>query len=317
MIFDGVSLFLWQISEIFTTGNQVADLESFSDAVSRLKLDGVYIKVADGALPYNLTRRTQAQWEDTGLCALMEKISHSGLAKIGWHYLYGRQPEKEAERALERINRLGLQGYILDVEQEYKTAGVKAAEIFMKRLRAGSSIPLALCSYRFPSLHREFPWQTFASWLDADKGDCHMPQVYWVGDRRVNGPGLQLQRCHTELKALKALPLVPIGGLYSQSVNGQLWRPSRVQIQNFVQEARLLKCPGVSWWSWDSLTKAEGPPELAGSKEGWWREIQQAAALWKGELTEEKITLETRVKQLEKEARFHGWKLEDWGGEAG
>jgi hypothetical protein len=314
MIFDGVSLFLWQLGEIFKTQDPAVDLERFSESVSSLKLGGVYVKVADGAVPFNLTRRTQAQWQDSGLRAMLEQISRCELAKIGWHYLYGREPEKEAERALERINRLGLQGYILDVEQEYKTAGSKAAELFMKRLRAGSSIPLALCSYRFPSLHRDFPWQTFASWLDADKGDCHMPQVYWVGDRRENGPGLQLQRCHTELMAVKALPLVPIGGLYSQSVNGQPWQPSRVQIQNFVQTARLLKCPGLSWWSWDSVSKADGPAAMSGTKVGWWQEIQQAAALWKGELTEEKITLEIRVKQLETQAKLHGWMIEQEGG---
>ncbi len=317
MIFDGVSLFLWQIGEVFKTENQSADLESFAEVVNQLKVAGVYVKVADGALPYNLSRRTLAQWEDTGLCTLMEQMSRCGLPRIGWHYLYGRQPEKEAERALERINRLGLQGYILDVEQEYKTAGVKAADIFMKKIRAGSNIPLALCSYRFPSLHREFPWQTFASWLDADKGDCHMPQVYWVGDRREYGPGLQLQRCHTELIAIKALPLIPIGGLYSQSVNGQPWQPAKVQIRNFVQEARRLKCPGVSWWSWDSVTKADGPAGMTGSKVGWWQEIQQAAALWRAELTEEKITLETRVKQLETQAKLHGWTIDQEGGYTG
>jgi hypothetical protein len=310
MIFDGVSLFLWQMGAVFKTEDQSQDLEYFSALLRQLKLGGLYVKVADGPLPYNLNRRTQAQWVDSGLCALLDQISRCGLAKIGWHYLYGREPEKEADRALERIQRLGLQGYILDVEQEYKTAGSKAAEVFMKRLRTGSSVPLALCSYRFPLLHREFPWQTFASWLDADKGDCHMPQVYWVGDRRENGPGLQLQRCHTELLAVKALPLIPVGGLYAQTVNGQLWQPSRVQMRNFVQTARSLKCRGLSWWSWDSLTKAEGLAEMALSKDGWWREIQQTVELWNGELTEEKITLESRVMQLEAEARRHGWCIQ-------
>jgi hypothetical protein len=309
MIFQGNSMFLWQLSAGMNEENQETALQQLAGQLTDLKLNTLFVKVADGAVPYNLQRQAEGQWDDSALFALMQSMAAGGKPKIGWQYLYGREPEREAERALERIERLGLQGYILDAEQEYKRAGASAAEKFMKRLRAGSNIPLALCSYRFPTLHKEFPWQAFLAWMDAAKGDCHMPQVYWVGDSRENGPVLQLERCRKELQALKDLPLLPIGGLYTQTVNNVLWQPTVKQINAFTQTARSLACPGLGWWSWDAVCKLDGQPDAAGQL-GWWAAIRQAAENWvTGDSGTDSTSVETRLTALETQARLHGWAV--------
>ena len=63
---------------------------------------------------------------------------------------------------------------MIDVEREYKDAGKsKAAATFMNRLRAAlPHIPVALCSYRFPSYHPQIPWKVF-----LERCDLNMPQV--------------------------------------------------------------------------------------------------------------------------------------------
>ncbi|MBI9049293.1 MAG: hypothetical protein JEZ00_07735 [Anaerolineaceae bacterium] len=306
MSFSGMSIFLWQIANVLAKTDQAAFCKALKDAGCA----AVYVKVADGAVAYNLQRVSQNQWDDAALCALFTEMDAAGLKKIGWQYLYGRQPEKEAERAMERIQRFGLQGYVLDAEQEYKLMGADAANRFMQRLRAGSELPLALCSYRFPSLHAEFPWQAFLNCMDEEKGDCHMPQVYWVGDSRERGPGLQLQRSMKELQALKALPVVPIGSLYGQNVNGFNWLPTATQIENFAVTANELGCPGMGWWSWDSLVHLDGVPGNTVSQKGWWSALEKSAKYWQSSNEIPGPTLEERVSMLEEQARQHGWPIE-------
>jgi hypothetical protein len=306
MIFSGVSIFLWQIANVIPE----TDFFDFCKALKDAGFEAVYVKVADGAVAFNLQRVSANQWDDNALLSLFAAMDEVGLKKIGWQYLYGRQPEKEADRALERIQRFGLQGYVLDAEQEYKLMGAKAANKYMQRLRAGSDVPLALCSYRFPSLHAEFPWHAFLNWLSVEKGDCHMPQVYWVGDRRETGPSIQLQRTVKELQELKNLPVVPIGSLYGQNVNGFDWKPTAKQIANFSDGAKALGCPGLGWWSWDSLAHLDGLPGKGDNVLGWWTAIEKAASQWPGNGGTVALSLEERVSILEEQAVAHGWQIQ-------
>jgi hypothetical protein len=306
MVFSGMSIFLWQIANVLPEMN-------FSDFCTSLKdagFESVYVKVADGAVAYNLQRVSTNQWDDSKLLSLFSAMDDAGLKKIGWQYIYGRQPEKEADRALERIQRFGLQGYVLDAEQEYKLMGANAANKYMQRLRSGSKVPLALCSYRFPGLHTEFPWQAFLNWLESEKGDCHMPQVYWVGDRRETGPIIQLQRTVKELQALKMLPIVPIGSLYGQNVNGFDWKPTPKQIVNFSDGAKSLDCPGLGWWSWDSLAHLDGMPGKEESDLGWLPAIESVADQWQENSGHVEFSLEARVCMLEQQAVAHGWQIQ-------
>jgi hypothetical protein len=61
------------------------------------------------------------------------------------------------------VTELGLQGYIIDAEHEFKQpSGASAARTFMTELRKGlPNKPVALCSYRFPSYHPQFPMECF------------------------------------------------------------------------------------------------------------------------------------------------------------
>ena len=304
MIFQGNSMFLWQIGSIYKGEDLTQAWQTLMGQLKNLHIQALYVKVADGAVPYNLLRQEQGQWDDIALLDMLEALAAAGMPKIGWQYLYGREPEREAERALERIERLGLQGYILDAEQEYKRAGASAAEKFMKRLRAGSDVPLALCSYRFPTLHKDFPWQAFLAWMDSAHGDIHMPQMYWVGDARGDGPALQLTRCHKELSALKALQVLPIGGLYTQTVSNVLWQPTTVQMQAFAQAAMDLDCAGLGWWSWDAVCKLDAQNNL-----GWWQAIRDIAINWDGGSDAAQASLEERLAILENQAVLHGWSI--------
>ena len=72
--------------------------------------------------------------------------------------------------AIRRIRQFNLDGYVLDVEKEYKQAGKKAAaRRFMSQLRSAyPALPIALSSYRYPSLHPQVPWEGILGTLHAE-----------------------------------------------------------------------------------------------------------------------------------------------------
>jgi hypothetical protein len=233
-------------------------------------------KVSDGIYPYNRDGNTY-KGEDLILPAIYEALAAAGLPKIGWQYIYGHDPKKEAEVAAEQIKKYDLDGFIIDAESEYKKASkANAASIYMKRLLSlAPNTPLALCSYRFPVFHPSLPWATFLGFMSAEHGDVHMPQMYWEGDISPTAPQLQLTRCMSELKKLKDLPVFPVGPLYG--ANG--WYPSTVQIAQFSREAKADGCSGISWWSWDALVSTDAVRPGPG-KRGWWQTLIDESGDW-------------------------------------
>jgi hypothetical protein len=173
-------------------------------------------------------------------------LKAAGIECWGWGYCYGINPTGEADIALRRTHQFGLDGYFIDAEAEYKTAGARSkARLFIERMRADApELPLGLCSYRYPSVHRELPWDVF---LPAC--DFHAPQVYWLEDPDPAAPIYNLQRSYRELTALRALPFIPIG-VCSPNDAGT-WLPTSVQVDNFDRAARDAGLPGVGWWSWE------------------------------------------------------------------
>lgn len=303
-VFEGVSLFVWMVKSCCKglEANSQAAWQNLCKTARSWELAYVPVKAADGACKFNLSA-TDGGWHDDILPGLFAAFGQQGLRKVGWQYLYGANPLAEADTAALRIRQLGLQGYILDPEAEYKRAGLGAARVFMRRLRQlVPNTPLALCSYRFPSLHRDFPWMGFLDEMDAVRGDVHMPQMYWVGDERSNGPEVQLERCLNELSALKALPLIPVGSAYTQRVGNRSWAPTAEQLENFFAATRRLGCAGASLWCWDSLVQKDD-----GSR-GWVDALQCAAQGWDMAMTQTP-TVEQRVERLEAALRGHGWDV--------
>jgi len=260
--------------------------EHMVDTIKAVGLSTVYLKVADGIWNYNLTPRGE-NWVDDILPGLCAALKAAGIPVIGWQYVYGEAPEREAERAIERINTLALDAFVIDAEAEYKRAGPSAARKYMKKIKAACpTLPLALSSYRFPSVHADFPWQAFLQFMDASR-DVHMPQVYWEGDSRETAGELQLEQSVDELLKLKPLPFVPIGPMYDRGG----WKPTLEQFIGFDNVATRLRDdgvgPGYGFWSWDSeLRKHDG--EGPGNKSkglGWWDFLYAYAKFWKNETT--------------------------------
>lgn len=213
MILQGKGYFVWRI---WTCEN--GDVSAIANLAQQANFTHVLIKVADGAYSYNIINNVDL------VPPLVSALRQKGIVVWGWHYLYGNEPVSEADKAIQRIGQLNLDGYALDVEAEFKQPGKDAAaRTFMKRLRnAYPSLPIALCSYRYPTYHPQVPWSVF-----LEQCDYNMPQVYW---EQAHNPADQLRRSVLEFQALSPFrPIIPVGSAYRRGS----WAASPTEVLDF------------------------------------------------------------------------------------
>lgn len=230
MTIEGKGWYIWTISRC-----EGGDPQAIGDAAVAAGLSHALIKIADGTSSYNVDNGTDL------VPPVVSALRARGISPMGWHYVYGYDPEGEADIALQRLGELGLDAYIIDAEAQYKEPGKEvAAHTFMQRLRAAlPSFPMALSSYRFPTYHPAFPFEAFLTYVDYN-----MPQVYWV---LAHNPGEQLIRCVREFEDIEPFrPIIPTGSAYVQGD----WQPTHDDIIEFLQTAQLLNLSAANFWEW-------------------------------------------------------------------
>lgn len=202
----------------------------------KANLTHVLIKIADGASPYNIINNVDQ------VAPVVQVLHSNGIEAWGWHYVYGNDPVGEARIASSRVLQLGLDGYVIDAETEYKLPGREDnAKLFMNELRRSlPNFPVALSSFRYPTLHYQFPWKAF-----LEKCDFNMPQVYW---QAAHNPEEQLMRSVREFENLTPFrPILPTGPVYRYGD----WQPTPEDIVEFMNAAQTLKLSAVNFFTWD------------------------------------------------------------------
>ena len=240
LIIQGKGFYIWQIVRC-ENGNA----QAIADAAQAAGLSHVIIKIADGASPYNIVSGIDL------VPPVVAALRARGITPLGWHFVYGYDPEGEADIAIQRINELDIDAYVIDAETHYEEPGKEdAAYEFMGRLRdALPNFTMALSTFRFPTYHPAFPYQAFLTSVNLN-----MPQVYWVLN---DNPGEQLIRTVREYEAIAPFrPIIPTGSAYIQGN----WRPTPEQIIEFMQTAQLLNLSAANFWEWGHTR--QNAPEL-------------------------------------------------------
>ncbi|MBI9046927.1 MAG: nuclear transport factor 2 family protein [Anaerolineaceae bacterium] len=233
MSLEGKGFMIWKINSC-----ERGHPESIAAAAQSAGLTNVLIKVADSSQPYNVDRQRKIDLVPPVVQALKRK----GIQVWGWHFVYGNDPLGEARIGIKRVHELGLDGYIIDAEGDYKHANkTDNALIYMKTLRSSlNNIPIALSSYRFPRYHPQLPWQVF-----LDRCDFNMPQVYW---EKAHNPAAQLKQCIIQFQSIKPFrPIIPTGPVYKVGD----WVPTQLDIMEFMNTARSLGLKSVNFFTWD------------------------------------------------------------------
>lgn len=238
MTLFGKGYFIWQIPKC--DGGVPSAIAARAAEAS---LSHVVIKIADGtSRRYNVTSDNNTDL----VPPVMSALRGVGVSVWGWHYVRGDDPVAEANLAIDRVRELGVDGYVIDAEAEYKKPGRReAAKTFMRELRTGlAEVPIALSTYRFPRIHTAFPFAEF-----LDRCDLAMPQVYF---EEAHNPEEQLERCLEQYSALQpARPVVPTVPTYASSV----WRPTPDEITRQLARAKELSLTAANAWSWDFASR--------------------------------------------------------------
>ena len=231
-ILQGKGYFIWQIPSC-----EDGDPQRISDLAHQARLTHVLIKIADGVNSYNI-------YDGVDLVPpVARKLRQLGIQVWGWHYVRGNNPLGEANKAIERVVNLQLDGYVIDAEGPYKERGkAAAAKKFMDRVRKGlPNTPIALSSYRFPSYHPQLPWREF-----LEQCDYNMPQVYWMFSENS---GEQLARCVREFQSITPYrPIIPTGAAFKE----RGWKPDPSEVKEFLETAKNLNLTAANLYSWDS-----------------------------------------------------------------
>jgi hypothetical protein len=222
------------------------DVEAIASQAKSAGLTHVLVKIANGISAYNIDLTTGIDY-----AMLLTHALHARQIKVwGWHYCYGNNPAGEATKAIQRINQLGVDGYVIDAEAEYKQPGKReAAKKFMTRLRSAlPDFPIALSSYRFPSYHPELPWREF-----LEKCDINMPQVYWM---KATNAGEQLTQCLRQFQAMTPRrPIIPTGSAFRE--HG--WQPTTGEVLDFLRAAKSHNLSAVNFWEWSDARSGNLP----------------------------------------------------------
>jgi hypothetical protein len=238
MTLYGKGFFIWQIPKCEGGSPSAIAAKAASAGLSH-----VLIKIADGAnWPYNFDTRANVDL----VPPVLEALRNVGVSVWGWHYVRGSNPIGEAQLAIRRVRELGVEGYVIDAEGEYRRRGMgRAAKRFMRELRSElPDVPMALSTYRFPRRHLDFPYAEF-----LEGCDFAMPQVYF---EQAHNPEEQLALTVEQYMALQpARPVFPTAPAYASGG----WRPTPDEIKRFLTKARDLGLTGANAWSWDFASR--------------------------------------------------------------
>lgn len=215
-------------------------------AVALCKSSGiawVAVKMLDGIFPYEST------WLDMAIA----EFRNAGIQVWGWQYIYGQNPAGEASAAKKIIAKYKPDGFIIDAEGEFTyNLQVLRATDYLNVL--GHPVPLGLTSYRFPSLHPEFPWNVF-----EDRVDVGFPQVYWQPTRGTTlGVLPETRRSLIEYKKVGYNDIVPIGRAY---IGDGHPAPTEGEIAAFLSEVKTQNCPAAGFWALDFIYIHVGGPK--------------------------------------------------------
>ena len=238
MTLTGKGYYIWIVKYA-----ENGDPDRIAALAREANLSHVLIKIADGAFPYNIDLENGYDYARPAI----KKLQAQNIQVFGWQYVYGNYPEQEAEIAIARALELGIDGFVVNAEGEYKTpTKAPAASRYMNILRNNlGSMPIALSSYRFPSYHPDFPWVNF-----LDRVDYNMPQIYWI--QAHNNAGQQLQRSVKEFQNMHPYrPIIPTGPTFKQDG----WMPTQSEVIEFMEVAKQLNLSAVNFWYWEGVRK--------------------------------------------------------------
>jgi hypothetical protein len=239
---DGKGMWIWEYDQ--TNGGRTA---AIVDAARAAGLHQLWVRVADSENGF---------YNSSVLAALVPAAHAAGLAVIGWGFPYLYDPARDArwtESALTWRSAGGqrLDGFSADIETASEGVDLTARRVALYLGLVRQADPGALViGTVFPPTDQE--WATYPYSAIAPYVDVLAPMVYWG----CTEPVVEADQAITRLGPLAPLHL--IGQAYDMApVGGRVGPPTPAEISAFLEAAQRGGALGGSFWSWQSIDRAD------------------------------------------------------------
>jgi hypothetical protein len=240
---EGKGIWLWYASQLLPYFQTV---EKALDSLVENGFSHIIPKFSNGWYAW-LPKTPEGKY----LPRLFDGARERGLKIYPFHYSYSYTLSSEINAVTAAYNEYGGDGLVIDAEEEYKRVGT---DVFALGLVTGLKVeidkPIGYSTYRYPSVHQDFPFAAF-----DEVCDFRSPQVYWEG---AHNPAYQLERSYNEYKRMSDKPYYPVGAAYEE--HG--WHPEPDDVDAFDEKAHELGLKSISWWRWDEALRLNLYDEL-------------------------------------------------------
>jgi len=223
-VFRGNGMWIWYLSS-----SEGGDVDAIAARARGAGMSTVFIKSSDGS----------ARWSQFSP-ALVRALQARGLRVCAWQFVYGAQPEAEANVGAAAVA-AGADCLVIDAETAYEGRYV-AAQRYMAKLRAevGPNYPLGLTAFPYVDAHPRFPYSVF---LAPGGAQANLPQVYW---KDIGGSVDAVSARTVAHNRIYGVPMAPLGQAYDA--------PKSADLQRFRALWSGYGAGGMSWWSWQSAS---------------------------------------------------------------
>jgi hypothetical protein len=224
--FDGNGMWIWYVSK-----SSGGDPQAILAQAQQHGISTVFVKSSDGTTAWS-------QFSSQ----LIGALKAGGLKVCAWQYVYGSQPEAEAQLGAQAVA-LGADCLVVDAESEYEGRYAQAQRyITALRQAIGPAYPVGLTSFPYVDYHPALPYSVF---LGPGAAQFDLPQAFW----KEIGDGLDAVVDHTyRFNRIYGRAIDPLGQLYAS--------PSGDEVVRFRQLAAADGSAGLSWWDWQDAQPA-------------------------------------------------------------
>jgi hypothetical protein len=245
-VFAGDGMWIWYVDK-----SEGGNLDAIAARAKAAGMSTVFVKSADGG---DVWKQFSPQ--------LVAELHARGLRACAWQFVYGADPQAEANAAAASIA-AGADCFVIDAETKYE-GRYAAAQRYLAALRRaiGPSYPLGFTSFPYVDYHPRLPYSVF---LGPGGAQANLPQVYW---KAIGGSVDAVSAKTVAQNRIYGTPIAPLGQSYNAPKAGDL-RRFRALWAGY-------GAGGMSWWSWQatgdgawSVLTEPAPAPVVPSDPGW------------------------------------------------
>jgi hypothetical protein len=244
--FAGNGMWIWYVSK-----SEGGNLDAIAARAQATGVGTVFVKSADGG----------DVWDQFSP-QLVADLHARGLRACAWQFVYGIDPQAEANAAAASIA-AGADCFVIDAETKYE-GRYASAQRYLAALRGaiGFDYPLGFTSFPYVDYHPRLPYSVF---LGPGGAQVNLPQVYW---KAIGGSVDAVSAKTVANNRIYATPIAPLGQSYDA--------PRADDLRRFRALWAGYGAAGLSWWSWQATSDASwsvltepAPAPVVPSDPGW------------------------------------------------